>query len=84
MENVARGEKKILQVPPQYRANLLGYIRCRPVCANLDQKPARHFNPGDVREAGALADGDGVGGPGRGEVQPGEKRHEGNVIYEAS
>lgn len=68
--------------PPQYRTclNLLGYIRSRPACANLDQKPARQFHPGDVGEAGALADGDGVGGPGSGEVQPGEKRHEENLL----
>lgn len=41
--------------------------------ANLDQKPARQFDPRDVREAGAMADGHSVGGPGSGEVQPEEK-----------
>lgn len=44
--------------------------------SDLDEKPARHLNSGDVSEAGAAADGHGVGGPGCGEVQPeGGKTH---------
>lgn len=64
-----------LKVPPQYRTrgNVLSDIHSRPVCANLDQKPARQFDTRDVREASTTADGHSVGGPGSGEVQPEEK-----------